>query len=137
MRKLPLAAILAITNIVSCIAANTAADTTVAIASKATYLTNETNGEKNLDDPASEPPGDDCLTSVPEEIGPQQRPDRCLPCLSCRPCHCLYGEVEALFLEQVPLYQNRPIVVDANTAATFLSSSDLDSGFEPGVRAMF
>ena len=45
--------------------------------------------------------------------------------------------MEALFLKPVPLYQNRPIVVDANTGATFLSTSDLDSGVEPGLRAMF
>ncbi|MGA2254430.1 MAG: BBP7 family outer membrane beta-barrel protein [Thermoguttaceae bacterium] len=40
-------------------------------------------------------------------------------------------------MEQVPVFQNRPIIVDANTGATFLSTSDLDSGFDPGVRTMF
>jgi hypothetical protein len=45
--------------------------------------------------------------------------------------------VEAVFVQQIPLYQNRPIVVDPNTGTTFLTTSDLDGGFAPGGRALF
>jgi hypothetical protein len=44
--------------------------------------------------------------------------------------------VESLLMDRVPLFQNRPVLVDANTGTTFQSTGDLDSGFDPGVRAM-
>ena len=51
------------------------------------------------------------------------------------PCPSVYGQVEALFLKREPRFTRQPIVVDANTGTTFLSTSDLDFDFDPGLRA--
>ena len=50
-------------------------------------------------------------------------------------CPSVYGQVEALFLMREPRFTQQPIVVDATTNTTLLSTSDLDFNFEPGVRA--
>jgi hypothetical protein len=50
-------------------------------------------------------------------------------------CPSIYGRVEALFMTRDPRFTDRPIVVDPNTNTTFLSTSDLDFGFDPGLRA--
>jgi hypothetical protein len=68
---------------------------------------------------------------------PEPEPCPCLPGLGCRSCPWVYGDVEALLLQQVPEFQKRPIVVDANTGATYLSTSEIDSHFDPGLRALF
>ena len=46
-----------------------------------------------------------------------------------------YGQVDALLWMRESRLDDEPVVVDANTGATFLSTSDLDSGFAPGIRA--
>ena len=46
-----------------------------------------------------------------------------------------YGQVDALLWMQETRLNDQPIVVDANTGVTFLSTSDLDSNFAPGVQA--
>ena len=46
-----------------------------------------------------------------------------------------YGQVDVLFWMQETRLNSQPIVVDANTGATFLSTSNLDSNGAPGVRA--
>ena len=51
------------------------------------------------------------------------------------PCPSVYGQVEALFLMREPRFTHQPIVVDPNTSTTFLSTSDLDFNFDPGLRA--
>ena len=51
------------------------------------------------------------------------------------PCPCVYVQVGALFMQQVPRFSNQPIVVDPNTSTTFLSTSDLNSNFNPGLQA--
>jgi hypothetical protein len=57
---------------------------------------------------------------------------------SCNcPCPCFYGEIDVLFLKRVPRFASQPIIVDANTGETFLSTSNLDYNFDPGVRATF
>jgi hypothetical protein len=59
-------------------------------------------------------------------------------CPTCNnPCPCFYGQVEALFLLRSPRFIRQPIVVDPNTDTTFLSTSDLASMFNPGIRATF
>jgi len=53
------------------------------------------------------------------------------------PCPCFYGDVEALFLQRQPQTIRQPIVVDANTNTTFLSTSNLNFDFDPGLQATF
>jgi len=55
------------------------------------------------------------------------------PLCSCKPCPCFYVDAEALFLLRQPLSNNQPIVVDPNTHRTFMSTSDLDYAFDPGL----
>jgi hypothetical protein len=72
---------------------------------------------------------------LPEVYVPQTCAEQCCPsCFDCKACPRYYAEVEALLFVQVPQFTNRPIIVDGNTGATFLSTSDLNSGFDPGVR---
>jgi len=136
MHKFLLVAILAIINLTSYAAADDTDNATLVKTPKTGHRAAQAIDEDLGGEPPSEASDDVRVLVPPDEIGPRRRPECCFPGLSCRPCPCLYGEVEALFLERVPLYQNRPIVVDANTGATFVSTSDLDSGFEPGLRAM-
>lgn len=54
-------------------------------------------------------------------------------------CPCVYGYVEALFLERRDCSCEQPIIVqaeDGNPAATVFSTSDLDFDFAPGVRVV-
>ena len=60
----------------------------------------------------------------------------CCPSFN-NPCPCVYGQVEALFMKREGGFADQPIVVDANTGTTFLSTSDLDFDFDPGLRATF
>ena len=53
------------------------------------------------------------------------------------PCPCVYGQVDALFLMRYPRIARQPIVVDSNTNTTFLSTSDINSNFNPGLWATF
>lgn len=62
-------------------------------------------------------------------------PDECC-CSTCeRACPNFYGQVEAVFLWRESRLIDQPIVIDANTGITYLSTSDLNSGFNPGGRA--
>jgi hypothetical protein len=62
-------------------------------------------------------------------------PDECC-CSTCeRACPCFYGQVEAVFMWRESRLIDQPIVVDANTGITYLSTSDLNSGINPGGRA--
>jgi Putative beta barrel porin-7 (BBP7) len=55
---------------------------------------------------------------------------------SCNdPCPSVYGQVDALFMQREPRLIRQPIVIDPNTRTTFLSTSDLDFNFDPGLRA--
>ena len=57
-------------------------------------------------------------------------------CPSCNnPCPSVYGQVEALFMQQDPRVLHQPIVVDPNTNTTFMSTSDFNFNFDPGLRA--
>jgi Putative beta barrel porin-7 (BBP7) len=57
-------------------------------------------------------------------------------CPSCNDaCRSVYVDIEALFMGREPRFARHPIVIDANTGATFLSTSDLDFNFDPGLRA--
>ncbi|MHB1037747.1 MAG: BBP7 family outer membrane beta-barrel protein [Pirellulales bacterium] len=56
-------------------------------------------------------------------------------CYRPSPCPTVYGQVEALFMQRGPRFTRQPIVVDPNTSVTFLSTSDLDFNFDPGLRA--
>jgi hypothetical protein len=56
---------------------------------------------------------------------------------SCKsPCPCVYGSVEALFFTRNPRISRQPIVVDAITNTTFLSTSDVIPNFNPGLRVV-
>jgi hypothetical protein len=52
-------------------------------------------------------------------------------------CPDVYGEVEGLFLKRSAGHPDRTILINGNTQATLVSSSDFDFGFDPGVRATF
>jgi len=97
----------------------------------------EPNGSEETSGAAPESSDDECLATEPAYIHSMKQQNVCLGSRSCRACPCVYGEVEALLLEQIPRFQNRPMVVDPNTGTTFLSTSDLDSGIDPGLRATF
>jgi hypothetical protein len=53
------------------------------------------------------------------------------------PCPSVYGQVDALFLMREPRFIRQPIVVDRfpDPTTTFLSTSDLNFDFDPGLRA--
>jgi hypothetical protein len=76
------------------------------------------------------------LALTPSTCEPQR--DGCEECC-CTPCEraCpnFYGQVEAVFLWRESRLIDQPIVVDPNTGITYLSTSDLNSGFYSGVRA--
>ncbi len=77
--------------------------------------------------PMEAPPVDETFQDVPDECY----------CLRCgRACPTFYGQVEAVFLWRESRLIDQPIVVDPNTGITFLSASDLNSGFSPGGRVM-
>ena len=62
----------------------------------------------------------------------------CCEALSCcNMCPCVYGEIEGLFLRRCAGHPDRTLLIDANTRATLVSSSDFDFDFNPGVRALF
>lgn len=61
--------------------------------------------------------------------------DGCFRPFCADPCPCFYGQVGALFMQRQPLILNQAIVVDPNTNTTFLSTSDLNSNFDPGLFA--
>lgn len=59
----------------------------------------------------------------------------CSPCV--RACPSVYFQIEALFLWRDNRLIDQPILVDPNTGITYLSTSDLGSGFNYGVRETF
>ncbi|MGO9112419.1 MAG: BBP7 family outer membrane beta-barrel protein [Thermoguttaceae bacterium] len=95
------------------------------------------DGVEKTAEPSSESSTAMGSAAKPQAIGPEKTLDGFLGCLSCCACPRVYGDVEALFLQQAPRFQNRPIVVDANTGATFQSTSDLSFDTDPGLRATF
>jgi hypothetical protein len=79
------------------------------------------------------------LAGANEENDNCPRPDDGLDAC-CRPvcndpCPCFYGQVEALFIMRDPRFTRQRIVVDPNTGTTYLSTSDLEPNFNPGLRA--
>ena len=50
-------------------------------------------------------------------------------------CPPIYGQLELLYMQRLPQMHGQPIMVDANTNQQFLSTSDLEFKYEPGVRA--
>ncbi len=78
----------------------------------------------NEPQPAS-PLSDAPLTSVP-----------CAPGLCCNLCPCTYAQVEALFWERSS-HPDRTVLINANNQQALVSTSDLDFGFDPGIRALF
>ena len=54
-------------------------------------------------------------------------------CCDC-PCPRVYGQVEALFLQREPRLRRQAIVVDPNSDTTFMSTSDLNFDYDPGLR---
>jgi hypothetical protein len=52
----------------------------------------------------------------------------------CTPGPTVYGDVEAVFMQRDSHFNRQPIVVDAITGRSFLSTSDLDCDFDPGLR---
>ena len=80
--------------------------------------------------PSTTTPEDDCL----DGCCCPSCDERCCP--TCDdPCPSVYGQVEALFLKREPRFIRQPIIVDPNSSTTFLSTSDLDFDFDPGLRA--
>jgi hypothetical protein len=63
--------------------------------------------------------------------------DECYRPTCNNPCPTVYGQVDALFLKRVPRVTSQQIVVDPNGNTTYLSTSDLDFNFDPGVRTTF
>jgi len=63
--------------------------------------------------------------------------ESCEDPLCCNMCPCIYGTIEGIFMKRCSGYPNRTILIDANTQATLVSSSDLDFNFASGVRATF
>lgn len=63
--------------------------------------------------------------------------NECFQSFCENPCPCVYGYVEALFLMRHPQVHNQPIVVDPNTNTTYLSTSNLNYNYNPGLRATF
>jgi putative beta barrel porin BBP7 len=61
--------------------------------------------------------------------------DGCFRRCCINPCPCAYVQVGALFLQGVPRFSNQPIIVDPNTNTTFLSTSNFNSNFTPGLYA--
>lgn len=67
----------------------------------------------------------------------------CCPSWNCcrpfcaDPCCSFYAQVQALFLQRVSGFSNQPIVVNSfpGASSTFMSTSDLNSNFTPGVQA--
>ena len=73
----------------------------------------------------------------PESVGSETAPDRHFGCLTCRPCPCVYGDVEFLFLQEVSRFRTQPIAVDWISGTTLQSTSDLSSGDVPGLQITF
>jgi hypothetical protein len=61
--------------------------------------------------------------------------DRCSSAIGCGRCPSIYADVEALYLQRVPRIGRQPIVEDFNSQQTVISTSDLQFGFQPGLRA--
>jgi len=60
----------------------------------------------------------------------------CFEFVGNNPCPRAYVQVGALFMQQVSQFsQSQPIVVDANSGNTFISTSDLNTNFIPGLQA--
>jgi len=79
---------------------------------------------------------DDSLEGYFQLVGNDGLGDCCLPVCE-NPCPCVYGYVEALFLMRHPQFNNQPVVVDPNTNTTYLSTSNLNYNYNPGLRATF
>lgn len=88
------------------------------------------------DQPTLSPNQQQCSASESEFADWQDcGPSECFGSNCNAPCPSLYGQVGAIFWNRQPRYENRPIAVDPNTGTTFLSTSDLNSNFEPGLMA--
>jgi hypothetical protein len=63
--------------------------------------------------------------------------DECFNRLCCCACPCVYGDVEALFLQEHPRFLNQPLLVDDITGTVLQTTSDLGSVNDPAVTATF
>ena len=60
----------------------------------------------------------------------------CLGFIGSNACPRVYVQVGALLMQQVSRFsQSQPIVVDANSGNTLISTSDLNTNFNPGLQA--
>jgi len=78
-----------------------------------------------------------------EQLTPPSMPDfrECAldaydrPYFSSAPCPSFYFQTQALFFQQVPRFGRQPIVVNNTNNTTLMSTSNLDSTFNPGLQA--
>ena len=62
--------------------------------------------------------------------------DDCFGSVCNNPCPRVYVQVGALFMQQVSQFNpSQPIVVDPNAGSTFISTSDINTIFSPGMQA--
>jgi hypothetical protein len=57
------------------------------------------------------------------------------PYFASGPCPSSYFQTEALFFQQVPRFGSQPIVVNNTNDTTLMSTSNLNSTFNPGLKA--
>ncbi len=120
--------------------------------------------DQNLEQPApgviAVPDSDPMTAPAPDEPAPVQSQSTapsttmslddgldewCRPSWNCcrpfcsDPCCTIYGQVQALFLTRGSRFSHQPIVVNAFPGATttFLSTSNINPDFTPGVQATF
>lgn len=76
-------------------------------------------------------------TTVAPQVGCQEECyDECFGSFGNNPCPRVYVQVGALFMQQVSQFsQSQPIVVDTNTGNTFISTTDINTNFIPGLQA--
>ncbi len=79
----------------------------------------------------SQPATVDPMLGCPEEFSGE-----CFGSVGNNACPRAYVQVGALFMQQVSQFsQTQPIVVDANSGNTLISTSDLNTNFNPGLQA--
>ena len=84
---------------------------------------------------------DKLVFSQPATVAPQvscqeECYGECFGSVGNNPCPRVYVQIGALFMQQVSQFsQSQPIVVDPNTGNTFISTSDINTNFIPGLQA--
>jgi len=76
-------------------------------------------------------------TTAAPQVGCQEECyDECFGSVGNNPYPRVYVQVGALFMQQVSQFsRSQPIVVDQNTGNTFISTSDINTNFIPGLQA--